>query len=282
MDFLSQIFDFTTYYYLTKKVFETIGYDYYKGLKLKLPPIRYLGKNEIGDDLVVFAHPKDFTRHINIFKNAYNEIKNNSKNLEKVNIYNNGIEIFEIYPSTTDLLVIPNGFIALFVNINGMSIILNEFNINNEFYKLNFLQVTENGIDTKNIQLKGVINTFIKKFNKTRLLINKYNKLYMVIGGVQDFNIKTGYCKPLDKYNIFGGKRLYNENTIESTIRETSEELGLNRESIIYKFINMMIPRTKDIIRCSSFNVFCVYFTPRILNDNILCINPYTNQSKNI
>lgn len=263
MDFLSQIFDFKTYYYMTKKVFETIGYDYYKGLKLKLPPIRYLRKNNKGDDLVMLAHPKDFTKHINIFKNAYNEIKNNLDNLDKVSIYNNAVEVFEIYPSTIDLLEIPNGFIALFVNMNGMVVILNEFNINNEMHKLNFLQVTDNGIDTNNIELKGVIETFIKKFNKNRLLVSKYAGLYMVVGGVQDFNIRTGFSKPLNKYNIFGGKRLYNENTIESTIRETSEELGLNKESLIYKFINIMIPRTKDIIRCTSFNVFCVYFTPK-------------------
>jgi hypothetical protein len=277
MDFLSQIFDFQTYYHMTKKVFDIIGYDYYKGLKLKLPPIRYLGKNNMNDDLVIFAHPKDFTKHINIFKDVYNEINNNSSNLEKVSIINNTVDIFEIYPSTSDLLIIPNGFIALFVNNVGISIILNEFNINNEIYKLNFLRVTNDGIDTTNIELKGVIETFIKKFNKNKLLINKYNGLYMVIGGIQDFNIRTGYSKPLNKYNIFGGKRLYNENTIESTIRETSEELGLNKDSIIYKFINIMIPRTKDIIRCSSFNVFCVYFTPKTYNDYMKYINLHSN-----
>jgi hypothetical protein len=281
MDFLSQIFDFTTYYHMTKNVFEIIGYDYYKGLKSKLPPIRYLGKNEMGDDLVMFAHPRDFTKHINIFKNVYNEINNiksdNLNNFKKVSIINNSVEIFEIYPSTTDLLNIPNGFIALFVNGIGISVILNEFNINNEICKLNFLPVTNYGINTQNIELKGVIETFIKKFNKNRILINKYNGLYMVIGEVQDFNIKTGYSKPLNKYNIFGGKRLYNENTIESTIRETSEELGLNKNSTIYKFINIMIPRTKDIIKCSSFNVFCVYFTPKIHNDYISYINMHTN-----
>ena len=43
MDFLYQTFTFNVYYNMTKQVFNKIGFDYYKGLKNKLPPIRYVG-----------------------------------------------------------------------------------------------------------------------------------------------------------------------------------------------------------------------------------------------
>ena len=46
MDFLSQTFLFTTYYYMVKIVYDSIGYGYYKGLNNKLPPIRYIGMDD--------------------------------------------------------------------------------------------------------------------------------------------------------------------------------------------------------------------------------------------
>jgi hypothetical protein len=93
-------------------------------------------------------------------------------------------------------------------------------------------------------------------------LLEKYYGLYLVIGEIKNIDIKTGITKPTNKFNIIGGKRNYDEDIIQSTIRECKEEFGLTNESNVYKFINNMIPKTRDIIKCQSFNVFCIYYTP--------------------
>ena len=257
MDFLSQHFSLTTYYYMSKFAFDIIGLDYYKGLKNKLPPIRYLGTDEFNNEIVSFAHPKDFNRHLHIFKTAYEKALTIEQNIKLSDIKS---DILEIYPSTKDLLNIPNGFIGLFVNYVGMNMIIQEFNENDEVANINFLEVTNTGLDITNIKLCGVIETFIKKFNSKQQLIEKYNNLYLVIGEIKELNIINGTSRTTDRYNIIGGKRTYDENSIESTIRESTEEFGLDKSnSKIYKLINMLVPKTKDIIKCSSFNVYCIY-----------------------
>ena len=132
-------------------------------------------------------------------------------------------------------------------------------------YKLDFIKVDKDGIDTVNYKLCGVIETFIKKFNLNHSLINKYKNLYLVIGEMKDLNIISGNTYPTDKYNIIGGKRTLYENSIDSTIRECKEEFGLDSEkSSIYKLINKLLPKTKDIIKCTSFNVYCIYIKLKI------------------
>lgn len=80
---------------------------------------------------------------------------------------------------------------------------------------------------------------------------------------MNELDIKTGEIKMTNKYNIIGGKRSYNENSIESTIREASEELGLTNNSKIYNLIKILVPKSKDIIRCHSFLVYCLYICPK-------------------
>jgi hypothetical protein len=263
MDFLSQTFNFSTFYHMIKIVFESISYNYYKGLKNKLPPIRFIGTDFDNNELIILAHPKDFVKHILIFKNSYNYVLQ-SQEYKNVKISDVKDEILEIYPNTKELLNVPNGFTGFFVNSVGMEIVKSEFNNNEEVGNLHFIQVTDNGININNIKLCGVIETFIRKFNKKPQLKNKYKYLYLVVGEMKDINIITGETISTNKYNIFGGKRLYDETCINSTIRETQEELGLTSESKILKLINILIPKTKDIIKCSSFNVFCIYFCPKI------------------
>lgn len=274
MDFLYQIFTFDIYYNMSKNVFDKIGYDYYKGLKNKLPPIRYLGTDELNNELITFAHPKDFTKQLNLFREEYeniiklNNITKASNNINEtsnnITIANKKNEILEIYPSTSELNNVPNGFIALFVNDIGLAKLVEEFNINDEVCALTFLPVTENGIDISQIKTCGVIDTFIYKFNKKQHLINKYKGLFLTIGEIKSIDIKSGVTKTTNKFNIIGGKRNFDENTIESTVRESKEELGLSNEtSIIYDFINQTTGKTKDIIKCQSFNVYCLFYSPK-------------------
>jgi hypothetical protein len=256
MDFFSQTFTLNTYYHMVKNVFDIIGHDYFKGLKNKFPPIRYLGKDKLNNDLVCLAHPRDFLKYYKIFKSAYIEA---IKQTTKINLDDIKSKIYEIYPSTNDLYLMPNGFIGLFLNESGIKFVQNEFNQNDEVFSLNFLKVGLNGIDYSNIKLCGVIETFIKRFNNKEYLRIKYKDLYLVVGEMKDMNILTGYTIPTNKFNLIGGKRSYDETSIESTIRETREELGLKSDSELLKIIQNLIPRTKNIIKCSSFNVFCIY-----------------------
>ena len=284
MDFLSQTFTFVNYYLMVRKVFDDIGYDHYKGLKNKLPPIRYMGKDEFENDLVCLAHPKDFISKIKEFKQAFDDISNDP------NIDMNSIptidskrdEILEIYPSTQDLLNVPNGFIALFVNEAGINILESEFNSNDEVNSLKYLEVRDDGIDTSNVKLCGVIDTFVKKFNKRDNLVAKYNGLFLVVGEMKDINITSGQTKNSNKFNIIGGKRAFDEDTIQSTIREITEELGLNSDSVIYNLIKILLPKTKDLVKCPSFNVYCVFFTPKDEHayDNFISLNSNNNKNE--
>lgn len=261
MEFLTQVFELNVYYNMVKIVFDTIGYDHFVGLKHKLPPIRYLGKDDNNNDLVILAHPRDFCRYADVFKKSYDEIIHN--NTKKILLDDIKREILEIYPSTNELQSIPNGFIGLFVNDNGIDIVKSEFNTNDEVDIIDFIKVTENGIDIGNIKLVGVIDTFIRKFNSKPQLIRKYNGLYLVIGKVKELNIFTGISKNTGRYNIIGGKRCYDENSIESTIRESYEEFGLSKDSKLYNFLNIQLPKARDIIKCQTFNVYCLYYTPK-------------------
>lgn len=257
MDFLSQPFTIITYYHMVKHLYNKIGYDSFKGLKNKYPPIRYIGIDNLNNEIVSLAHPNDFYKYIDILMEAYN-----SNNKENITLDKIKSDIYEIYPSTDTLINMPNGFIALFVNDIAMNILKDEFNENDEVAKIYFIKITDNGIDLKYINQCSVLHMFLKKFNENFQLINKYKNLYLVIGQMKDFDLESGKTSKIEKYNIIGGKRLYNENSIESTIREATEELGLNKyTSIIYKLINLTIPKTKDIIQCFSFNVYCIYLT---------------------
>ena len=259
MDFLTQTFTLFTYYNMFKITFNIIGNNYYKGLKCKLPPIRYVGIDENNNELVKLAHPKDFNKHVNVLKSAYK--KTLTLNFDnEIKLDNIKEDIFEIYPSVDELISNPNGFIGLFVNDIGIEILKNDFKDNDEVAKLDFIKVNEEGIDLTNYKLCGVIDTFVRKFNSNYSLINKYKNLYLVIGEMKDINMISGNTYPTDRFNIIGGKRTLYENSIESTIRECTEEFGLDREnSSIYRLINKLVPKTKDIIRCSSFNVYCIY-----------------------
>jgi len=275
MDFLSQTFTLSNYYYMFKYVYDTIGINYFKGFKNKLPPIRYIGIDENNNQLVILAHPKDFSKHVNLLRIGLNEaIKKQTESEITIRLEDIKDEILEIYPSTTELYEIPNGFSGIFVNELGMKLILDEFHENDEVANISFIPVSDFGIEHKDIKLCGVSESFIRKFNMKDSLKNKYKDLYLVIGEMKDINIITGETIPTNKYNIVGGKRAYNENSIESTIRETTEELGLNVESSkIYKIVNKLIPLTKDIIRCTSFNVYCIYICPKKESDYELFIN---------
>jgi hypothetical protein len=271
MDFLNQTFTFDMYYQMSKRVFDKLGYDYYKGLKNKLPPIKYIETDSNNNELVIFAHPKDFNKQLNMFKTEYNKILEENKtnttisyDLIKPNTISNKIEeIYEVYPSKTELSSEPNGFVALFVNDIGRDLLLNEFNVNDEINSLMFLQVTDSGIDLSQTKTSGVIDTFVNKFNKKQRLINKYKNLYLTIGEIKTIDIKTGITKSTEKYNIIGGKRNWGETTVQSTVRESQEELGLKSDSIVYEFINKTMGKTKDIFYCSSFNVYCVFYCPK-------------------
>lgn len=300
MDFLSQTFTFDIYYWMVKCVFNKIGYDYYKGLKGKLPPIRFIGYDKNNNELVTFAHPRDFIKHLKIFKFAYNHVIQQIKfiNIFETNFINQKLnlsnqitntcyksknkhhnqyididmstinsnvkiidvksEILEIYPATKDLAIIPNGFIALFVDINMIENVNMEFTENDEVAKIDFLHISSNGIDISNIQLCGVIESFIKKFNGSNFLKSKYNGLFLVIAEMKDINIVTGQTFPTNKFNIIGGRRTYDENSIQSTIRETTEELGLSSSSTILKQISEKLYLEPDVIKLSSFNVYCI------------------------
>lgn len=258
MDFLSQNFTLPIYYNMFKTTFEVIGNDYYKGLKNKLPPVRYLGLDEHNNELVSLAHPRDFNRHIKILKNNYTKsLQIIDDNIKLENIKD---DILEIYPAKTELVDNPNGFIGLFLNEIAINTLLSEFKENDEVGRLNFIKVGEDGIISNEFSFVGVIETFINRFNTKPQLINKYKNLYLVIGEIKDINMISGLTYPTNKYNIIGGKRTIFENTVEATIRECSEEFGLDIEtSKIYKSINKLVPKTKDIIRCCSFNVYCIY-----------------------
>ena len=272
MEFLSQVFTVSDYYNMVKTVFDNLGYDYYKGLKNKLPPIRYIEISD-GIEYVTLAHPNDFIKNIKLFTNIYLDIKKYPEKYN-LNIKLDDIksEILEIYPSTQELVDIPNGFIGLFVNDIGKNMLIKEFNENDEVARLDFIKV-DDGINISDIKCCGVIEIFIKKFNSNKLLINKYNNLYLVIGEMKNFNINSGISLPTNKFNIIGGKRSYDETSIDSTIRESMEEFGLNKDiSKIYKLINILVPKTKDIIKGQSFNVYCIYITPKLkksLNNDI-------------
>ena len=261
MNFLSQSFDFTRFYNMTSQVFNILGYDYYKGLKGKLPPIRYMGLDD-GIEKVIFAHPKDYISEVELFKKIYNNLDlNNTEYLDdKKDCF------LEIYPSLLDLNIKPNGFIGLFVNEIGRELIINEFNINDEVNNIHFLEVTEFGIDIVKSNLIGVATVFIKKFNSSCLKY-KYVGLYLVVGEMNNINIKTNITKPSYKYNLFGGKRLYNETTLQGVMREIHEELGLNKNSKLYNLLLKWIPRAKDIIKCLSFNIYCIHYTPNNYNN---------------
>lgn len=281
MNFLSQQFTLSIYYTMFKTLFNIIGFDYYKGLNNKLPPIRYIGVDESNNEIVSLAHPRDFIKHIKILKNTYKT----SKLAQTINDQNQPTQptqptqpihqiqynldqikddILEIYPSTSELSTNPNGFIGLFVNDIGISILMEEFKSNNEISNLKFVKVENNGINIIDIELVGVIQTFIEKFNTKQHLITRYKDLYLVIGEQKEIDIITGITTSTNKYNIIGGKRTLYENSIEATIRESMEEFGLDKQnSKIYKLINELVPKTKDIIRCTSFNVYCIYITPK-------------------
>lgn len=262
MDFFLQTFTFQDYYLMVKSVFDNVGYDYYKGLKNKLPPIRYLGIDDYNNQIVSFAHPRDFLNDFTEFKNAFDNIIYDN-NISNINIDNKKNEILEIYPSTVELHDNPNGFIALFVNEIGMKILKKEFHSNDEVTDVHFLKVNRKGISLENLDVCGVIASFIDKFNERDNLISKYSNLYLAIGKMNELDIKTGEIKMTNKYNIIGGKRSYDENSIESTIREASEELGLTDSSKIYNLIKILVPKSKDIIRCHSFLVYCLYICPK-------------------
>jgi hypothetical protein len=260
MSFLCQTFTLVAYYNMFKTTFDRIGNNYYKGLKNKLPPIRYMGLDENNNELVMLAHPRDFNRHIKILKYVFNNCNTLDNLIENIKLENIKDDILEIYPAKIELVENPNGFIGLFINEKAKEILMNEFNENDEIACLNFLKVGESGIEIDNHEFCGVIETFILKFNSKLQLINKYKNLYLVIGEIKDLNMITGETYKTNKYNIIGGKRTIYENSIESTIRETQEELGLNIEtSKIYRLISKLLPNTNDIIKCSSFNVYCIY-----------------------
>lgn len=287
MNFLSQIFTFDKYYFLFKILFNRIGYNYYKGLNGKLPPIRYLGTDIYNNELVVLVHPKDFIPIIKDLKIIYNnlikldslykfnniiklnqlELFNNFKN-NNINIINKITEIYEILPSVDELFINPNGFIALFVNKIGIDILKQEFNKNMEINRLKFIKIDYSYLKYYNINRSNVLNIFLSNFNKKEDLINKYKNLYLTIGELNNFDIITNKKIPSNIYNILGGKRLYYENSIDCTIRETIEELGLSSQSNIINIIKYLLLKTKDIINCNTFNVYCIYFTPNIIDYN--------------
>lgn len=268
MDFLFQPLKFNVYYFIFCNLYKTIGCNYFKSLNSLYPPIRIISLDN-NNEYISLVYPNDFLRFKDLLEKFYNEISDTNIDVNKYNDYINikisekENEIYEIYPSISDLVETPNAFIGLFVNEYSIDIVKSEFNENNEVSEILFLPVTDNGIETSNLKLFGVINSFIYKFNNRQSLVRKYNGLYLVIGKFKKVDIVTGKMKDTNKYNIIGGKRKYNENTIDAIIREVSEELGLNKESKLYKLISVLIPITKDIIKCNTFNVFCIYFTPK-------------------
>jgi hypothetical protein len=248
---------------MTKYVFSHIGFNFYKGLKGKLPPVKFTGYDDKQIELVTLAYPKDFARHIKLFKSAYDIYANAEskfvKSVKSVKIADIRNEILEIYPSSNDLNVCPNGFIALFVDITQFDQIQNEFNENDEVANIDFIHVMSTGIDCNGAKIKpcGVFEIFIKKFNQAEFF-SKYTNTYIVLGQVKNINIISGIAKPCGKYNIFGGKRNYDETIVESTLREIIEELGLRSDSPLLEICQQKLSTTTDIIKGKSFEIFCI------------------------
>jgi len=236
---------------MTSNTFNIIGFDFYTGLNGKLPPIRLIDPI---NEYVCFAYPNDFISQKEIFMKNYVEFPPIIKLNEKEH------EIFEIYPSIDELMKIPNGFIALFVNEKGIEHIIKEFNKNNEIESLKFFKVTNNGINIEKQQLIGASERFVTKFNSLEKYKFKYNGMYLLMGEAKNINIITGLHKSVYKYNIIGGKRAYNENTIDSTLREVSEELGINYTTNLYRHVKKHIALTKDILQFNTYVVFCIYY----------------------
>jgi hypothetical protein len=241
---------------MAKHVFDTIGYDIYKGLKHKLPPIRLSGVDDNNDIKIILAHPKDFIKYAKIFKEAYDDISKEPIT-EHVELQNIKQDILEIYPSTKDLQMMPNGFVGLFVSEKWMDFIRNEFHENDEFSSVWFIKVSDEGLKLESSNMCGVIDVFIKKFNKSKL-VEKYKNMYLVIGQSKNTNFINGESQTTNEYNIFGGKRNYDENTIQGAIREITEEMGLYKSSQLLAYITHHIYMTKDILRCQSFNIYCL------------------------
>lgn len=257
MNFLFQTFSISEYYFMTKHVFSHIGFDFYRGLEGKLPPIKFVKYDDNKIEFVSFAYPKDFVRHIKLFKSAFDIYTNTKPKLVKISDIRN--EILEIYPSSADLVDCPNGFIALFINQTQFDLILNEFNENNEVADVEFVHVMSTGLNCFDAKIKpcGVFEIFIKKFNEAEFF-SKYIDTYIVLGQTKNINIVSGITKPCGKYNIFGGKRNYDETIVESTLREIMEELGLKSDSQLLEICQQKLLTTTDIIKGKSFDIFCI------------------------
>ncbi len=278
MDFLFKPIKFNVYYFIFHNLYKTIGFNYFKSLNKLYPPIRIISITD-SEEMVSLVYPNDFIRFKDLLEKFYIQSFNETS---KFKICDKEKEIYEIYPSLSDLTESPNAFVGLFVNKYSINIVKSEFHENNEISDILFLEVTNSGIDISNLKLSGVIGSFIYKFNKRQSLINKYIGLYLVVGKLKKIDIITGKIKDTNKYNIIGGKRKYNEKTIDGLIREVKEELGLYNESKLYKLISILIPITKDIIKCHTFKVFCIYFTPKSNHNYDLFINKSLKLPENI
>lgn len=265
MVFLNQIFTFTEYYLMVKYFFNIHGYNDFKGLNNKLPPIRYLGKDYLNNDLVTLAYPNDFIKFQYKLKKILENLKNMNFSKNKIFLDNKKNEIYEIYPSINELLTIPNGFIALFTTYDNCNILLNEFNKNTEIYKLEFIKLDENGILINNFHMTDLLNKFVKKFNNNKYLVKKFCNSYLILGKINDINFNKNIFKPINKLNLFGGKRLYNETTIDSAYREFIEEFGLSNESKLLKYIKYnLYYLNKDIIKFNTFNIYLINLFQKI------------------
>ena len=186
MDFLTQTFTLINYYKMFKLAFEIIGNDYYKGLKNKLPPIRYMGLDKNNNELVILAHPRDFCRHIKILKSTYNK----SFNIVDENIILENIkdDILEIYPAKKELIENPNGFIGLFLNEASINILLNEFSENDEIKLLHYKFLGKDYVKKLYIDRAKRLS----EFNKS----NKFGEHY--------FNLPFNYMDELlkENYNV--------------------------------------------------------------------------------
>jgi len=260
---LYKIFKFTDYYYMTKLVFDQLGYDYYKGLKNKLPPIRYIGKNAFNDELVKFVYPHDFLSQKKIFEEKFNIVTSKTDS-QYVTINEKKTEIYEIYPSKQDIKITPNGFIALIVDEQKKDELLDNFKPNEEIHKLEFIPITKNGININTINASNVLKTFTDKFNTFDTLINACNKQYLLIGELKTFDIITGITEPNQEFNIIGGKRNFEETTIQGTLREIKEELGVNDDSDIYRFIEQNIDKTQYVFNSDTFTTYCLIYSSNI------------------
>ena len=194
MNFLTKQFTLDEYYNMIQNVYNKLGNTYYKGLNNKYPPIRLNNNN-----MVSLAHPKDFLKEVNIFKEFF------KKSDQTLNIDDVKDNIYEIYPSIDNLKQEPNGFIALFVSESYKGYVFKHFRSNNEINTIRFIKIDDV------VNCTSILQNFITFVKLKQNMYLKFKDLYLVVGETNNLDILNGVYNTTGIYTLFGGKRKYNE-----------------------------------------------------------------------